>query len=275
MADLYSATRFALRRGLEHPLHAEERIAEARLAARERLQQAGLADERIDAVWEEFPDESFLRYRAEQIAWQTLGIARTRADQLPLVLSRPHARPGALEVFVYSPDRDGLFATVAATLDRLGLGIVEARVVTSRRGMSLDTFQVLDVGVDFVAPERRAASISQRVREALLAGPDRCPLARRAMPRQLKHFRMPPRIEFADAEHRTQLTLVCSDRPGLLAQVAAVMRKHALRVHDARIATFGERAEDFFLLTDEADTALDAAQRDELRESLLATLDTP
>ena len=32
---------------------------------------------------------------------------------------------------------------------------------------------------------------------------------------------------------------------------------HRLRVHDARIATFGERVEDFFLLSDEHDHALD------------------
>jgi [protein-PII] uridylyltransferase len=275
MADLYTATRFALRRGLEHPLHAEERSGEARFAARLRLHDLGLDDERIEQVWAEFPDESFLRYRAEQIAWQTLGIARTTAEQLPLVLARPHARPGALEIFVYSPDRDGLFATVAATLDRLGLGIVEARVVNSRRGMSLDTFQVLDAGVDFVDPVRRAASISESVREALRGASDKRAPARRALPRQLKHFRIPASVEFAPAEGRTQMTLVCSDRPGLLAQVAALLREHRLRVHDARIATFGERVEDFFLLTDETDAALDPARCEALRSALLDALETP
>jgi [protein-PII] uridylyltransferase len=273
MADLYTATRFALRRGLEHPLHAEERIAETRNAARERLQDFGLDDAGIDRVWAEFPDESFLRYRAEQIAWQTRGIAEAGDTGLPLVLARPHARPGALEVFVYSPDRDGLFATVAATLDRLGLGIVEARVVNSRRGMSLDTFQVLDAGVDFIDPERRAASVAGSVRDALRAPPGKASLARRALPRQLKHFRIPARIDFAPDEGRTQMTLVCSDRPGLLAQVAAILREHRLRVHDARIATFGERVEDFFLLTDEADQPLDEALCDALRASLLTALD--
>jgi [protein-PII] uridylyltransferase len=275
MADLYTATRFALRRGLEHPLHAEERIDEARIASRLRLHDLGLDDDAIERVWAEFPDESFLRYRAEQIAWQTLGIARTAEDALPLVLARPHARPGALELFVYSPDRDGLFATVAATLDRLGLGIVEARVVNSRRGMSLDTFQVLDAGVDFVDPERRAASISASVRDALRSGAEKRALARRALPRQLKHFRIPASVEFAPTEGRTQMTLVCSDRPGLLAQVAALLREHRLRVHDARIATFGERVEDFFLLTDETDAPLDAAQCESLRAALLAALETP
>lgn len=275
MADLYTATRFALRRGLEHPLHAEERIGETRNAARERLQDLGVADADIDRVWDEFPDESFLRYRAEQLAWQTRGIAQCHeADQL-VVLARPHARPGALEVFVYSPDRDGLFATVAATLDKLGLSIVEARVVNSRRGMSLDTFQVLDAGVDFIDPERRAASVAESVREALRAPAQaRLNFARRTMPRQLKHFRIPARIDFAPADERTQMTLVCSDRPGLLAQVAAILREHRLRVHDARIATFGERVEDFFQLTDETDQPLDAVRSDALRTALLAALDT-
>jgi [protein-PII] uridylyltransferase len=274
MADLYTATRFALRRGLEHPLHAEERIAETRGAARERLQDLGLDDRDIDRVWAEFPDESFLRYRAEQLAWQTLGIARAGEGDLPVVLARPHQRPGALEVFVYSPDRDGLFATVAATLDRLGLSIVEARVVNSRGGMSLDTFQVLDAGVDFMDPDRRAASVAGSVRDALRAPPGKAALARRSMPRQLKHFRIPARIDFAPADGRTQMTLVCSDRPGLLAQVAAILREHRLRVHDARIATFGERVEDFFQLTDESDQPLDDARVDALRSALLAALDT-
>ena len=38
----------------------------------------------------------------------------------------------------------GLFATITAVLDRLGLSVQDARVVTSRSGMSLDTFLVLD-----------------------------------------------------------------------------------------------------------------------------------
>jgi [protein-PII] uridylyltransferase len=141
--------------------------------------------------------------------------------------------------------------------------------------MSLDTFQVLDAGVDFVDPDRRAASISESVREALRGGGEKRAPARRALPRQLKHFRIPAGVEFAPAEGRTQMTLVCSDRPGLLAQVATLLRQHRLRVHDARIATFGERVEDFFLLTDEADAPLSAATCDALRAALLAALETP
>ena len=51
LADLHTATRLALRRGLEHPVAAEERIVENRGAARELLQDAGFPDAEIDAVF--------------------------------------------------------------------------------------------------------------------------------------------------------------------------------------------------------------------------------
>lgn len=273
LADLYGSTRFALRRGVRHIVHGEERIAEAREEAHAVLLAHGISEAKIAEIWAEFPDESFLRYRPAQIAWQTIGIAQADPDK-PLVLVRPHARPGALEVFVYSRDRDGLFAAVTATLDRLGLNVVEARVVTSTRGMSLDTFQVLDAGSEFVSPERRAATVTESLSEALSQSLLSVSAARRAIPRQLKHFQVPIRVAFNETQPgRTELSLVCADRPGLLAQVSAVFRDAGLRVHDARIATFGERVEDFFQLSDEHDQPLDEAARNTLQEALRAAVD--
>ena len=97
----------------------------------------------------------------------------------------------------------------------------------------------------------------------------------RAAPRQLRHFRFPPQVDFsitADGR-RSLLGLVCPDRPGLLADVAQALRDCRLRVHDARIATFGERAEDLFQITDEHDQPLDATAQDCLRETLRVRLD--
>lgn len=270
MADLHAATRFALRRGLAQRMHVAERVGEVREAARAKLAAEGLDDAAIDALWADFPDDSFLRYRPEQIAWQARGIADAGRDGLPVVLVRPHARAGAMEVFVYSPDRDGLFASAATTLDRLGLSIVDARIVTSLGGMTLDTFQVLETATAFdgMSQAQRAAAVAQAMRESLRApGPVRAP-PRRALPRQLRHFRVPVQIEFAEKGDRTQLTLVCNDRAGLLAEVAGILHAHRIRVHDARIATFGERVEDFFDLSDASDRPLTAAQCASLDEAL-------
>ena len=85
-----------------------------------------------------------------------------------------------------------------------------------------------------------------------------------------------PQIGFDcnEAGDRTVLSLVSTDRPGLLADVTRVLRDQRLRVHDARIATFGERAEDVLQITDERDRALvDPKQQEALRAALLACLD--
>lgn len=276
LADLYSATRFALRRGLENPVHGNERVIECRLAARMLLHDHGMVDASIDAVWAEFPDESFLRYRPEQLAWQTCAIAEHREGG-PLVLVRSLRRSGApaMEVFVYARDSDGLFAAMAATLDRLGLNVLAARVVTARNGMSLDTFQVLATQVAAARPEDRVALVRHGLTEVLSGPLDSVRPARRALPRHLRHFRVPVRVEFEPLGNgRTQLALVCTDRPGLLADVAQVFRTQQVRVHAARIATFGERVEDFFQLTDERDFALDREQAlQDLRLALVSCVD--
>jgi [protein-PII] uridylyltransferase len=273
LADLYGSTRFALRRGLEHRTHADERIRETRNEAEAMIYAHGMGGEEIARVWQQFPDESFLRYRPQQIAWQTLGIADAKPGETR-VLVRAHQRPGALEVFVYAPDSDGLFAAVMATLDRLGLNVVEARIVTSTQGNSLDTFQVLDAGSEFISPERRARTVAEAIYEGLARPAQRMPPVRRAMSRQLRHFRVATKVEFSDnASGRTEMSLVCTDRPGLLATVSAVLRNLHLRVHDARIATFGERVEDFFLISDEHDAPLSEDAAEALKSALLESLD--
>jgi [protein-PII] uridylyltransferase len=89
----------------------------------------------------------------------------------------------------------------------------------------------------------------------------------------LRHFHIAPRILFSVVAGRTRLGLVCTDRPGLLASVAQTFRSLGVRVHDARIATFGERVEDFFRISDENDQQLDEAGQEALRLALLELLD--
>ena len=91
----------------------------------------------------------------------------------------------------------------------------------------------------------------------------------------IHRHRIAPQVAFADAGHgHTLVSVVCNDRPGLMADIARVLREQRLRVHDARIATFGERAEDLLQITDESDRPLAAPAQDALREALYASLKT-
>ncbi len=267
LADLYTATRFALRSDLTPPSHAGMRVRECRERALGILVGEHVAADEVAQVWAEFPDGSFLRHRPEQIAWQTAAILRSRGVT-PLVEVHPFSVRGSTELFIYASDRDGLFATVTAVLDRLRFSVVEARVLVSSTGMALDTFLLLESDSQAPASLQRAEELRLRLRRALEQPAGQGP-PKRSLSRHLRHFQMTPRIEFVDAGERTQLALVCTDRPGLLAAVAQALAEAEVRVHDARIATFGERVEDFFQLTDRGNASLSAERREILRACLL------
>jgi [protein-PII] uridylyltransferase len=269
LADLYVATRYALRAGLERPPHADARIAECRAEAMKRLVREGAHEAEVERVWSAFPDASFLRHRPGQIVRQTRAILAHGNSSASVVSVLPLSSRGGSEVFVHTRDRDGLFAAITATLDREGASVAEARVLSSQ-GMAFDTFVVLDAQTEAPLEAERAAELENALRGVLsdVAMPAR--VARRNLPRRLRHFRRVPRVEFTGGADATQLALVCGDRPGLLAEVAQTLRDARVRVRDARIATFGERAEDFFEITDESDRPLSADAQDALRAALEA-----
>jgi [protein-PII] uridylyltransferase len=267
LADLYTSTRYALRSDVELPRDIGVRVHECSEYALALLLNEGHAEADVMHVWADFPQLSFLRHRPEQIAWQTTAILRAQGA-LPLVAVHPLSVRGSTELFVYTPDRDGLFATVTAVLDRLRFSVMESRILSSPTGMALDTFLLLDADSQQPVSAARAEELQQRLQRALAQSAGVQP-SKRGMSRHQKHFQMTPKISFHAAGDRTQLALIGTDRPGLLAAVAQVMLAAGVRVHDARIATFGERVEDFFQLTNRHDAPLDAAQQDRLLHALL------
>lgn len=273
LSDLYTATRYALREESGELPKAGERVAETRIRAQTILQPKGLDERTIARIWADFPEESFLRYRPEQIAWQTAAIAAHADAGEALVRINPMGVRGTTEVFVYSVDRDGLFATITAVLDRAQLNVVEARVISARSSRVLDTFFVLDAAGKPLHDPVRVSEVEEALRSALGRALLDAKPARRALSRALRHFHVVPRIVFSIVDDRTRLGLVCTDRPGLLASVAQTFRSLGVRVHDARIATFGERVEDFFRISDENDQLLDEGRQEALRTALLEQLD--
>jgi [protein-PII] uridylyltransferase len=267
LADLYTGTRYALRSDVELPRDIGQRVRDCSEYALALLLDQGFAEADVIRVWADFPQLSFLRHRPEQIAWQTAAILQADGA-VPLVAVHPLSVRGSTELFVCTPDRDGLFATVTAVLDRLRFSVMEARILSSSTGMALDTFLLLDADSQQPVSAARAQELQQRLQRALAQSAGVQP-SKRGMSRHQKHFQMTPRISFHAAGDRTQLALVGTDRPGLLAAVAQVMSSTGVRVHDARIATFGERVEDFFQLTDRHDAPLDAGIQQRLLQALL------
>src|SRR6202008_1037310 len=60
----------------------------------------------------------------------------------PIVKARLSPIGEGLQVLVYAPDRQDLFARICGYFDSAGFNILDAKVHTTRSGYALDTFQV-------------------------------------------------------------------------------------------------------------------------------------
>ena len=92
--------------------------------------------------------------------------------------------------------------------------------------------------------------------------------------RQVKSFHIPVRVTFDDrpTNGRTVMEVVCGDRPGVLSRIGWALAGTGASVHGAKIATFGERAEDVFRLTGRSGKPLDAGERESLRAQIQRAL---
>lgn len=274
LLELYMLTNRALRRGLEHPLDAAELVRETQLQARRRLKAMGVHHMTVKSLWRHFTDDYFLRYSAEEIAWHAAAITRTRRQDLPLVLMEPHSARGGTEIFIYTSDRDYLFALSAHTLDTLNLNIQDARIITTEDGHTLDSYLVLEDNGEPVSDPYRKKEIVQRLQAALKRKGIDNPICL-PVPRQHRHFNLRTEISFVqdEANGRTVMELLTADRPGLLARVGYVLSHLGIRLQSAKIVTLGSRAEDVFFITDQnnqplRDETLFHRIRDELRDLL-------
>ena len=229
----------------------------------------------LPSAWQNFPDEYFLRNQPEDIAWETGQIMAHDSDA-PLVCARVDAERGSMTLFLYTPDRDYLFGLVMAVVNQLGLTVEEARINSTTNGYALDSYIVLEESGEPVTNEWRTQEVEQTLANAINDPEPADFRVNRRMPRRIRAFTTPTQVSFSQDElnHRTVLELVTGDRPGLLSRVGQIFEQHGIRVHTAKIATLGERAEDVFYISDTEQLPLDDPESQQrLREALREALD--
>ncbi len=270
--ELYSAASEALSEGSSNILDRGHRIQEARAHAREKLQRDGFDADVVAALLDSLPKSTFLRLSIDQLEWATAAVLEAPEAGAPLVAVREVEAQGVSELLVHARDYDGLFAAVTAVIDEIGIDVLSARVLSTTAGWSFDLFQLMDRHgqmLNDVDSQRLRARLQEVLGKAAVPVP-----VVRKLPRRLRPFTGRARIRFSAAlgGSMTLMDVECTDRPGLLSQISAVLLGKAVRIHDAKIATFGDRVEDAFIISDRYNAPLDRKLRAELRKALLEML---
>ncbi|WP_085163898.1 bifunctional uridylyltransferase/uridylyl-removing protein GlnD [Gilliamella bombi] len=255
-------------------------IPEQRSVARKNKQEAltilvkqNYDEQIIKELWQNYRIDYFVRYTTEQIVWHAKILLQHDLGKT-LVAINPNPSHGGSELFIYSPDRPYLFATVCNTLSMHNLTIHDALIITNKKGFALDTFIVLEPNGQTVQEDRNQGLVNAL--DKALQQPVYKPVTIKPPKQRLRSFSVPTQVNFLSAfnDSQTYMKLIALDRPGLLACVGEIFANLDLSLRSAKIATIGEHIEDLFILTDKNNQALDDETCQKLRESIIIAFDS-
>ena len=219
--------------------------------ARQALAEAGVGEAQSRELWQQLGQAYFVRHSADIILWHLPLLA---ADaETPQAHIRPLSATNGLQVMVFMPNRDRLFAGLCRLFGRHQLGILAAHAYVTDHQYILDTF-VLQLPANCLADD--IERISTRLQQALDQFVYHPPGAVEPSPsphrlsRRLRHLPIAPRITLSAEETAGAYTLeiIAANRAFLLADIADVFAQLNISLSYAAIATFDERVEDSFLI---------------------------
>ena len=249
LEDLFRATRRVL---TGEPLARDAALAEKQAEASRLLRLYALSDGVEQKLWAQLDTAYFLRHDAQEIAWQTRNLHYRVDAAQPVVKARLAPFGEGLQVMIYCRDREALFARICGYFERTAFNIVEAKVHTTRNGYALDTFLVMGQGRGVHYRDMIGIIESELAREVESQAPLAPPRGGR-LSRRVRHFPISPAVDIRPDERGAYhvLSIVASDRPGLLYGVARILARYRINLQTARINTLGDRAEDIFLISSE------------------------
>ena len=275
LRDLYKLTEASLRGGRADTAFVRAILARQADETRARL----VTDPRLDAWFGAMENAYWLGFDDGQHRWHSAEVsAALAAGQPSRIATRIAGDRGATEVLVLAPDRPGLFEALTAVFAAQGANVLEARIHTSRTGQAFDVFAVQDAAGNAFGGDRpdALATLAQRLEAVLPEGAPVPHLPPPVVPKRSAAFAVSPlvMVDNEGAAHDTIIELSGRDRPGLLAELAAIFRDEGLNVTSAHVGTAGERASDaFYVRTLAGLKVVEARQLARLRERLETALD--
>jgi len=141
---------------------------------------------------------------------------------------------------------------------------------------TLDTYLILEADGSRFNDHARMDELQEKLYRHITEPKTATPGITTHIPRAAKHFKFPTQVSFENNElqNQTIMKVVAYDRPGLLSQIGSAMHACDVTLHKAKIATFGEKAEDIFFITDNEGNIVENKQRECLVKTIIEELES-
>jgi len=236
-----------------------------------KLEKFGLKAASYQTLWDNAGESYFNRFEADEIAWQSRLLTPHVHTKAPIVRARLSPSGDGIQVMIYTPNQDDLFARICNFFDRMAYNIAEAKIYTTKHGYALNQFIVLDQSgksvsysglLRFIESELALKIQSEKSLEAPLDGR----ISRRV---KLTPFITTIHVHKEPQSSHHEVQVITGDRPSLLAKIALIFLGLEIDLHNAKIDTLGNRAEDSFLISGKSGKVLSEEQLSILHEALL------
>ncbi|MDB9761675.1 [protein-PII] uridylyltransferase [Alphaproteobacteria bacterium] len=169
------------------------------------------------------------------------------------IFAEPLKDQGVTEVSIYTQDHLGLFARTCAALALAGTSVQDARIVTTKDGMTVNTFLVRSADASsIIEQENRLKVLIETIRKTI--SEERNP---KVLMKEFKSIQIPSRrdsfiieprvlIDNLSSRSHTVIEINSKDKIGLLHTLASEFFSIGLHISTARISTYGVRAVDVF-----------------------------
>jgi [protein-PII] uridylyltransferase len=169
------------------------------------------------------------------------------------IFAEPLKDQGVTEVSIYTQDHSGLFARTCAALALAGTSVQDARIVTTKDGMTVNTFLVRSADASSIIEQKnRLKVLIETIRKTI--SEERNP---KVLMKEFKSIQIPSRrdsfiieprvlIDNLSSRSHTVIEINSKDKIGLLHTLASEFFSIGLHISTARISTYGVRAVDVF-----------------------------
>ncbi len=226
-------------------------VIKSRKAEAEKLLKKYAIDKKIiHTNWGNFDQSYFLKFEAEDIAWQSRILLTHLNSKTPIVRVRHNRHGQGIDILIYLKDQEDIFLHTAAFLYDIHCKILQAKVYTTPNGFALNSFTIEHDDKNLSSYKIFFENIELRLTEILKT--KKIQLKRNinlGVSRQAEHHKIKKEIQIEKiSEKNRSLLIKLADRPGLVFSIAKIISENKINLINAKITTMGDRAEDTFLL---------------------------
>jgi len=243
-------------------LNISEVVCERKEIAHKILSKYSISLQSYNKLWVNFNKDYFLRFDGKDIAWHTRVLLPRFKENKPTVKVRHSADGRGIEVLIFTRDAEALFAKITNFFYDMKCEVVQATITTTKHLYALDVFNLIDIPNESISYKHYFEHIEKELTKYLLNKTSELSMPINKKTLQVTHHEIDSQITCRKIkDNRYQLEVICASRINLLGLIVKEISSLEMSIHNAKINTLGQRAEDFFIISSKTKLNLESRIR--------------